>query len=170
MSRLLSLLLLIPLFGALVVAFMPRQWVNGIRRVSLGFMLVELLVSTSLLDGDYSTAAYQFVESAAWIPAFGIRYELGVDGISLWLLLLTTLLTPYLSQMALLHLGYIGKFSGNDSRISLDLEPQSDSNSKKCLTLLDRLSIDFRGLLSLSPYNSTLLDLCRRFIARILLI
>lgn len=130
MSRLLSLLLLIPLFGALVIAFMPRQWVNGIRRVSLGFMLVELFVSTWLLDGDYSTAAYQFVERAEWIPAFGIRYELGVDGISLWLLLLTTLLTPialwvswgsistkikeYAVSFLLLEVGMIGAFVALD--------------------------------------------------------
>nr|MDQ3033846.1 NADH-quinone oxidoreductase subunit M [Myxococcota bacterium] len=130
MSRLLSLLLFIPLFGALVIAFMPRQWVNGIRRISIGFMLVELFVSTWLLDADYSTAAYQFVERAEWIPAFGIRYELGVDGISLWLVLLTTLLTPialwvswgsittkikeYAVAFLLLQVGMIGAFLALD--------------------------------------------------------
>ncbi|HEY8428806.1 MAG TPA: NADH-quinone oxidoreductase subunit M [Sandaracinaceae bacterium] len=43
---------------------------------------------------DYSTGAYQFVESTPWIEAFGISYKVGIDGISLWLVLLTTLLTP----------------------------------------------------------------------------
>ena len=46
MSRLLSLLLLIPLFGAMVILFMPRQWVNGIRRTSIAFMLVELVATS----------------------------------------------------------------------------------------------------------------------------
>jgi NADH-quinone oxidoreductase subunit M len=94
MSRVLTLLLFIPLFGALLIAFMPRQWVNGIRRASIAVMLVELFVSTWLLDGDFSGASYQFVERVDWIPAFGIRYEVGIDGISLWLVMLTTLLTP----------------------------------------------------------------------------
>jgi len=132
MSRLLTLLLLIPLFGAMVILFMPRQWVNGIRRTSIGFMLVELLASLMLLArGDFSTAAYQFVERAEWIPAFGIRYHLGVDGISLWLVLLTTALTPislyvswnsvstkikeYAFSFLLLEVGMVGAF------ISLDL-------------------------------------------------
>lgn len=94
MSSLLSLLLAIPLFGALVIMFMPRQWVNGIRRVSIAFLLVEFFVSTWILDADFTTAGYRFLEDHEWIPAFGIRYQLGVDGISLWLILLTTLLTP----------------------------------------------------------------------------
>lgn len=130
MSSLLSLLLAIPLFGALVIMFIPRQWVNGIRRISLGFMLVELFVSTWLLDGDFTTSAYRFVEDREWIPTFGIRYQLGVDGISLWLILLTTLLTPialwvswgsiqtkikeYAVAFLLLQVGMIGAFVALD--------------------------------------------------------
>jgi NADH-quinone oxidoreductase subunit M len=130
MSRLLTLLLFVPLFGALVIMFTPRQWLNAIRRVSIGFMLIELFLSTWLLDGDYSTAAYQFVEDAEWIPAFGIRYQLGVDGISLWLVMLTTLLTPialwvswgsistkikeYAVAFLLLEVGMIGAFVALD--------------------------------------------------------
>ena len=94
MGSLLSLLLFLPLMGSLLILFMPRQWVDGIRRTSLAVMLLELFVSTSLLDEDFSTAGYRFVESAEWVPAFGIRYELGIDGISLWLVLLTTAMSP----------------------------------------------------------------------------
>lgn len=43
---------------------------------------------------DYGQAGYHFVENVPWIEAFGISYKLGIDGISLWLVLLTTLLTP----------------------------------------------------------------------------
>ena len=43
---------------------------------------------------SFGTAGYRFVEDVAWIESFGIHYKLGVDGISLWLILLTTLLTP----------------------------------------------------------------------------
>ncbi len=44
--------------------------------------------------GTYSQAGYSFVQDVAWIPSFGIHYKVGIDGISLWLVILTTLLTP----------------------------------------------------------------------------
>ncbi len=43
---------------------------------------------------DYGQASYHFVENVAWVEAFGIHYKVGIDGISLWLIILTTLLTP----------------------------------------------------------------------------
>src|SRR5205809_5407168 len=50
-------------------------------------------------------AAFQLVESMSWIPQWGIRYALGVDGISIWLVMLTTLLTPvvFLSSWNAIH-------------------------------------------------------------------
>ena len=57
-------------------------------------MAVEFLLSLQLLDGDFTTAAYQFEINVPWVEAVGIHYHLGVDGISLWLVLLTTALTP----------------------------------------------------------------------------
>ncbi len=80
-AHLLSLLILLPFFGAFVVAFLPRQATNTLRATSVIFMLVELVASIWLFDGDYSTAAYQFVEQYEWIPTLGISYKLGVDGI-----------------------------------------------------------------------------------------
>jgi NADH-quinone oxidoreductase subunit M len=101
MSRyLLSILLFLPLFGALVVLFTPRQFVRTIRTVSVGFMAIEWLVSLRLLFTrtfeavDWSQAGYRFVESHVWVESLGISYKVGVDGISLWLVLLTTALTP----------------------------------------------------------------------------
>jgi NADH-quinone oxidoreductase subunit M len=51
-------------------------------------------LSSWLFHGDYSGSAYQFTQDVEWIPALGIRYSVGVDGISYWLVLLTTVLTP----------------------------------------------------------------------------
>jgi NADH-quinone oxidoreductase subunit M len=101
MSRhLLSILLLLPLFGALVVMFTPRQYLRTLRGFSVGVMLVEFLLSLRLLFTrqfeavDWSSASYQFVEAHTWVEGLGIQYKLGVDGISLWLVVLTTALTP----------------------------------------------------------------------------
>ncbi|NCQ60548.1 MAG: NADH-quinone oxidoreductase subunit M [Myxococcales bacterium] len=93
-DHLLSLLLGVPALGAFVVFFMPRQWARALRLTSVGFMLAELGLSFSLLSADYTDGGYHFVEKVSWIETWGISYHLGVDGISLWLVLLTTLLTP----------------------------------------------------------------------------
>jgi NADH-quinone oxidoreductase subunit M len=96
-QHLLSLLVLFPLFGAFVVLFVPRQAVGTIRAASVVFMVLELVLSFWLLSpehADYSGASYQFLEQYPWVESLGISYKVGVDGISLWLVLLTTLLTP----------------------------------------------------------------------------
>ncbi|MFW6087839.1 MAG: complex I subunit 4 family protein, partial [Myxococcota bacterium] len=94
MEHLLTWLILIPILGALVVLFMPRQKPGAIRAASMGFLFVELALSLALLSADYTTGGYQFLEQAVWIESLGISYKVGVDGISLWLVLLTTALTP----------------------------------------------------------------------------
>jgi NADH-quinone oxidoreductase subunit M len=131
-EHLISALLAVPLLGVCVMLFVPRQWPNAIRRISVGVMGFELVLSLMLLrDGDYTTSAYQFVESVPWVESLGIAYKVGVDGISLWLVLLTTLLTPlalfgswtsidtkvkeYAISFLLLELGMLGAF------VSLDL-------------------------------------------------
>ena len=91
---LITLLLLVPLLGAFAILLLPQKWESAVPRLSLGLSAIEFVLSTSLLRGDFSTAAYQFTERVDWIPAFGIAYNVGIDGISLWLVLLTTLLTP----------------------------------------------------------------------------
>jgi NADH-quinone oxidoreductase subunit M len=127
----LSLLLEVPLLGALALLFIPRQWTAIIRRFSLGVMVLELWISAWLFHGDYSGSAYQFTQDVEWIPALGIRYSVGVDGISYWLVLLTTVLTPislyvsfnslttkikeYAIAFLLLEVGMVGAF------VSLDL-------------------------------------------------
>ncbi|MBW2465171.1 MAG: NADH-quinone oxidoreductase subunit M, partial [Deltaproteobacteria bacterium] len=92
--HLLTLLITLPMLAAFIVAFLPRQATGTLRTTTVVFMLIELVLSFSLLDGDYTTASYQFLEQYEWIPVLGISYKVGIDGISLWLVLLTTLLTP----------------------------------------------------------------------------
>lgn len=90
---LLSAILFLPLVFALIIAVWPQK--TTLRHLALGFSLMEFLVSLALLkDFDSSSAALQFVEKVTWIQRFGISYFVGVDGISLMLILLTTFLTP----------------------------------------------------------------------------
>lgn len=88
---LLSILILLPGLGALAVwAFRSDRAVRGFTHaVTLAVFGVSLL----LLSGFHPDVPdIQFVERAAWIPTLGVSYHLGVDGISLWLVLLTTFL------------------------------------------------------------------------------
>ena len=92
---LLSLTIWTPLLGALLLAALPREPVHGLRRAALVLSLLPLVCALFVLRAfQPGTADFQLVERAAWIPAFGISYHLGVDGVSLFLVLLTTILTP----------------------------------------------------------------------------
>jgi len=90
----LTLVLFIPLAGGLLLAFFRDP--NKIRVAALVTSLLDLVVSLPLFfHFDPSTYKMQFVEGPyPWIPTFNIHYTVGVDGISLLLVLLTTLLTP----------------------------------------------------------------------------
>jgi NADH-quinone oxidoreductase subunit M len=92
--HLLTLLCGLPLVGVLGVSFMPRQQEGFIKGFTVLVMLATFALSFGLLQGDYTTAAYQFTERKVLLPAYGITYSVGVDGISLWLILLTTFITP----------------------------------------------------------------------------
>ena len=92
---LLSVILFSPLLGALTLLFIPRQQAVALRRAALVLSLVPFGASLLLLAAfDPANAGFQFTEEARWIPSFGISYRVGVDGISLFLVLLTTFLTP----------------------------------------------------------------------------
>ena len=88
---LLSVLIWLPIIGgALILAVRNAQTA---RWASLAVALVTFLLSLSLLTGfDSSNDALQFVEQRPWIPAFDVGYNLGVDGIAIALVLLTTLI------------------------------------------------------------------------------
>jgi len=92
---LLTLVVFSPLAGAALVALLPREEVRGIRRAALAFALVTLVLSLEMLRRfQVGVASFQMAEQVAWIPQWGIEYRLGVDGVSLFLVLLTTVLTP----------------------------------------------------------------------------
>ena len=91
----LTLLTFLPLAGTLALLLLRGDDHVWIRRVALAIALVEFVLSLLLLRGFRpDTDGYQFEELHDWIPAPPIHYHLGVDGISLFLVLLTTFLTP----------------------------------------------------------------------------
>ncbi|MGB2721962.1 MAG: NADH-quinone oxidoreductase subunit M [Rhodococcus sp. (in: high G+C Gram-positive bacteria)] len=93
----LTVLWVVPMLGAIVVALVPAARPTVARSVAVGFAAGTLAVSVALaVSFDSGGDRYQFVEDHAWIAAFGARYTLGLDGIGLVLVLLTTVLTPLL--------------------------------------------------------------------------
>jgi NADH-quinone oxidoreductase subunit M len=88
----LNALIILPLVGALAVGFAP---VARARYLAMVVTLLELVVSAGLWWAyDPSTSAMQFGVDAPWLPQWGIRYSLGLDGISLFMVLLTTAIMP----------------------------------------------------------------------------
>ena len=91
----LSLIAYLPLVGAILLLFVGRERIGIIRNLAFVFSLASFAVSLLLpFNYDQSTAAVQFVERHTWIPSIGVTYFFGLDGISLWLTMLTTFLSP----------------------------------------------------------------------------
>lgn len=128
----LSLLILIPIIGAVLVALLPRDREDLVRWLALGTTVVNLVVSLPLYFAfDNAAADYQFQQFAAWVPGLNINYHVGIDGISLFLVLLTTFLSviavlsswtaiteqlkEYMALMLLMETAMVGVF------VSLDL-------------------------------------------------
>jgi NADH-quinone oxidoreductase subunit M len=129
----LSLVVFTPLIGVLVLLFVPGDNHRAIKGVTLVAALASFVFSLRLLGYDASAGApeFQFREDLEWIPAFGMGYRLGVDGLSVVLVLLTTILSvvaiiysfdpiktrvkEYYATMLLLMIGMLGVF------VSLDL-------------------------------------------------
>lgn len=89
----LSILIFLPLAGALLLPLFGKG--QGSKVWALSVTLAEAALSLPLFHGfDVTTANYQFVESVPWIPSLTINYTVGVDGISLLLVLMTTLIMP----------------------------------------------------------------------------
>jgi len=94
----LSLVTFLPLVGVVFILFIrgePDVVARNARYVALWTSLITFVVSLSLWIGfERGTADFQFVEKAEWIPGLDISYHMGVDGISVLFVLLSTLLTP----------------------------------------------------------------------------
>ncbi len=132
MFPLLTTITFLPLVGGIALLFLPKERLNVIRWTALGVAGADLLLALILLLG-YSqsnvsasfTGTFLFTEKLTWISSLGINYSLGVDGISVLLVVLTALLTPicitasfpieqkvknYMAFMLLLECGIIGVF------------------------------------------------------------
>ena len=91
----LSLITFLPVVGVILLLLVGRERVRVIRNLTFLFSLGSFAASLLLpLYYDRSTAAVQFVERLHWIPTIGVTYFFGLDGISLWLVMLTTFLSP----------------------------------------------------------------------------
>ncbi|MEY3100855.1 MAG: hypothetical protein RL435_1, partial [Actinomycetota bacterium] len=91
----LTILGLLPLLGSAALFLLPKDRELLAKQVALGVSILVaisgLLMATSFVRGQ---STLQFVEKYSWIPAFGINYGLGVDGMALLLILLALILTP----------------------------------------------------------------------------
>jgi NADH-quinone oxidoreductase subunit M len=126
---LLTAIILVPAFGALVVALLPRRRPELVRPAGLLFTVVTGALTIYLL-ASFETAepGFQFVSQHEWIGSWGISWFVGVDGISLFLLVLTGVLfpiallgadahhdeKPYTAWMLLLEAGLLGSFLALD--------------------------------------------------------
>lgn len=98
MSHLLSIILFFPVVAALVATVVSRE---NIRAFTIAATAIEFLLSLVVLNGfDPTTPALQFVESVPLIPSLGVSYLLGVDGFSIYLLVLSTFIT-FISVVAM---------------------------------------------------------------------
>lgn len=128
-----TIMTFLPLLGVLLLLFIPKNSHGLQRMVALGITIVTFLASLPLVTGFVSNAEFQFVQNVPWIEAgpFKMNYHVGIDGISLWLVILTTFIMPiavlstwtaveekvkeYMICLLLLEVGMLGAF------ISLDM-------------------------------------------------
>ena len=100
---LISWTLIIPLLGAIVMMFIPsnksddeKSGASKFGWIALAFSSIAMIVSFFILSGfDNSIVGYQLQENAEWIPQFGLNYHVGIDGISILLIMLTTIMVPF---------------------------------------------------------------------------
>ncbi len=107
-EALLTALVFVPVVGALLVALTPREAVRAQKTIALFVTGGVFLLSLLLLRGFEPVAGMQFEVSRPWLPGYGISYHVGIDGLSLWLVLLTTFLTP---------VALLGSWAGIDRRV-----------------------------------------------------
>jgi NADH-quinone oxidoreductase subunit M len=92
---LLSLVLWLPTLGALLLLLVPRDNIAAQRMLAFVVALAAFAASLVLYFAfDPGAKGFQFLDSLAWVPSWGIGYSVSLDGVSLWLVLLTTFLTP----------------------------------------------------------------------------
>ena len=94
---LLSIVIFLPLLGVIAIALLRGLGAPAIKGIALAISLLTFVISIGLYTGFDATVTdemFQFDEKQNWISGLGVSYYIGIDGISLWLVLLTTFLTP----------------------------------------------------------------------------
>src|SRR5258706_12652275 len=103
-DHLVTLVVFTPAAAAALLLFFPRSAQAAARNVALAAAILDFAVSLPLWTRFALTQeGFQFREKVAWVPQLGIFYNVGIDGISLLLVLLTTLLTPVALLFSLTH-------------------------------------------------------------------
>ena len=126
----LTIITFLPVLGCLALLFVQNDKDDIVKYISLATAIIVFLFSLPLYFYFEPVAGMQFLENHAWIPAFGINYKVGIDGISLFLVLLTTFISPlvilsswravtksvkgYMISMLLLETGILGVFVSMD--------------------------------------------------------
>ena len=101
---LLPLLILLPLTGAITLLLLPKRFDEKIRDIAFVISLVEFFISLFLFQYfDASSYLLQLVQKVSWIPSLGISFFVGLDGLSFWLVLLSTFLTPIVILTSNIH-------------------------------------------------------------------
>ena len=134
-EHLLSLLIFSPLIGIILLLLFRNASVDVARKLAVFSSLITFCISLDLLTkfnslaGKYNIWSFQFSESVPWISSLGVNYTVGIDGLSLWLIVLTTLLTTlvivastsveskvrsYLASILALEIGILGAFCALD--------------------------------------------------------
>ena len=91
----LTLLMLLPLAGAVIIAALPKANEKAAKQAALATTLAVTAATIAMAIGfERDNVNLQFVEKYSWIPSFGINYALGVDAIALVLILMSTILAP----------------------------------------------------------------------------
>ncbi len=91
----LNTMMLLPILGTLLIAVIPTEQTLRIKQAALATtLLVAITGILTWLNFDSANTDFQFAQSVEWIPSFGINYAVGVDGLSLVLILMSVLLTP----------------------------------------------------------------------------
>ena len=129
-DHILSVVIFFPAAGGLLLLFLPREEKKLLHAVGFALALVEFFLSVHLYARFRNTGSFEFIELIPWIPTWNVNYLVAVDGVSLLLILLTTILTPlallssfvsvgervkeFLVSILVLETGMIGVFCALD--------------------------------------------------------
>jgi NADH-quinone oxidoreductase subunit M len=128
---LLSIVTWLPALGAILLLLLfKKEQTGAVKRFATFWLLADFVLSLALLGYDRTAGGMQFIEDAQWIPVIGARYQLGVDGVAILLIVLTTLLgwiaalssweyiekrqKEYYALLLLLQTSVIGVFAAAD--------------------------------------------------------